>query len=68
MRDSKALGCYSNWSKSRKLLKQVKSPIGAKKNFQIHEDLHELYKESGKANMWWKKNSFLLFYGEKEGQ
>ena len=49
------------------LLKQVKSPIGAKMNFQIHEDPHELDKESGKDNKWWKYNSFIIFYGEKEG-
>ena len=66
MRDSKALGYYSNWSKSR-LTKQVKSPIGAKRNFQIHEDPHKLAKESGKYNMWWLDNSFIIFYGEKEG-
>ena len=51
----KALGCYSNWSTAG-LLKQVKSPIGAKRAFQIHEDPHELDKESGKANTWWKYN------------
>ena len=65
MRDSKALGFYLNWSKG--LLKQVKSPIGAKRTFQIHEDPHELAKESGRDNKWWKDNSFMLLYGEKEG-
>ena len=45
------------------LLKQVKSPIGAKRTFQIHEDPHELDKASGKANKWWKDNSFMLLFG-----
>ena len=62
MRYSKVLGFYSNWSKAG-LLKQVKSPIGAKRTFQIHEDPHELDKSSGKANVWWKYNSFMLLYG-----
>ena len=53
--------------KKEGLLKQVKSPIGAKTTFQIHEDPHELAKESGKSNVWWKYNSFILLYGEKEG-
>ena len=66
MRDSKSLGCYSNWSK-KGLLKQVKSPIGSKRTFQIHEYPHELAKASGQANMWYKDNSFMLLYGEKEG-
>ena len=35
--------------------------------FQIHKDPHELPKESGKDNMWWKYNSFMVFDGEKEG-
>ena len=47
--------------KERGLLKQVKSPIGAKRTFQIHEDPHELDKTSGKDNMWWKYNSFRIF-------
>ena len=41
--------------------------MGAKRNFQIHEDPHKLAKASGKDNMWWKDNSFILLYGEKEG-
>ena len=49
------------------LLNQVKSPIGAKRTFQIYEYPHELAKASGKANKWWKQNSFMLFFGEKEG-
>ena len=49
------------------LLKQVKSPIGAKRTFQIHEDPHELAKESAKDNKWWKENLFMIFFGEKEG-
>ena len=52
MRYLKALCCYSNWSK---------------RTFQIHEDPHELYKESGKENMWWKEKPFMLLYGENEG-
>ena len=36
------------------LLNLVKSPIGARKTFQIYEDVHELDKESGQDNMWWK--------------
>ena len=48
------------------LLKQVKYPIGTKRTFQIHENPHELDKSSGKDNMWWKCNSFMLFYGENE--
>ena len=47
MRYSKSLGCYSNW-------------LG---NFQIYEDPHELDKESGKYNKWWKDNSFMLLFG-----
>ena len=66
MRYSKSLGFYSNWSKAG-LLKLVKSPIGARKNFQIYEDAHGLDKASGKANKWWKYNSFMLLFGEKEG-
>ena len=66
MRYSKALGCYSNWSKSR-VTKSSEIPQGAKRNFQIHEDPHELAKSSGKYNIWWKENSFILLYGEKEG-
>ena len=49
------------------LIYQVKSPIGAKRTFQIYGDPHELAKESEKDNKWWKKNSFILFFGEKEG-
>ena len=67
MRYLKALGCYSNWSKAG-LLQQVKSPIGAKRTFQIHEDPHKLDKASGKSNVWCKYNSFMLLYGEKEGE
>ena len=65
MRYSKALGFYLNWSKSR--LTKKSHPIGAKRTFQIHEDPHELAREIGKDNLWWKDNSFMLFYGEKEG-
>ena len=43
------------------------APICAKMTFQIHEYPHELDKASGKYNMWWKENSFMLFYGENEG-
>ena len=55
MRDLKELDFYSNWSKC-KLTKtsQIKSPIGAKRTFQIYEDPHELDKSSGQANKWWK--------------
>ena len=49
MRDSKELGFYSKWSKEG-LLNLVKSPIGARKTFQIYEDAHELAKESGQDN------------------
>ena len=35
--------------------------------FQIYEDPYELAKASGKDNKWWKYNSFMLLYGEKEG-
>ena len=49
------------------LLKLVKSPIGARKNFQIYEDAHELDKSSGQYCKWWKENSFILFFVEKEG-
>ena len=47
------------------LLNQFKSPIGAKRNFQIHKDPHELAKESGKSNKWWKENAFMLFLWRK---
>ena len=50
------------------LLKLVKSPICARKTFQIYEDAHELAKESGQANKWWKDNSIMLFFVEKEGE
>ena len=33
----------------------------------MHVDSHELAKESGKDNKCWKENSFMLFFGEKEG-
>ena len=62
MRYLKSLGCYSNWSKSR-LTKTSQIPIGAKRTFQIHEDPHKLAKESGKYNVWWKDNSFMILYG-----
>ena len=45
----------------------MKSPIGAKRTFQIREDPHELDKASGKDNKWWKYNSFMLIFGENEG-
>ena len=66
MRDSKSLGFYSNWSKSG-LTKSSQIPHRCKKDFPIYEDPHELDKESGKYNKWWKYNSFILFYGEMEG-
>ena len=65
MRDYKALGCYSNWSKSR-LTKSSQIPIGARNTFQIYEDAHELDKESGKANKWWKDNSFNIFLEKRK--
>ena len=52
--------------KKESLLNQVKSPIGAKRTFEIYEDPHEFAKESGKDNKWWQKNSFMFFNGEKE--
>ena len=64
MRDSKALVFYSIGQKVG-LLNQVKSPIGAKGTFQIHEDPHELDKSSGKDNKCWKYNSFMLFFWRK---
>ena len=45
------------------LQKLVKSPIGARKTFQIYEDAHQLAKESGQDNKWWKDNSFIIFFG-----
>ena len=66
MRDLKALGCYLNGQKEG-LLKQVKSPIGEKRTFQIHEDPRELDKESGKFNKRWKHKSFMIFHGENKG-
>ena len=60
------IGC-SNRCKKSGLLNQFKSPIGAKWTFQIYEDPHEVAKASGKDNKWWKENSFMLFFGEKEG-
>ena len=66
MRYLKALGCYSNWSKSR-LTKTSQIPIAAKRTFQIHEYPHELSIETGKANVWCKDNSFIHLYGENEG-
>ena len=64
MRYLKSLGFYLNWSKSR-LTKS--SQIPHRCTFQICEDPHELAKESGKDNVWWKEKSFTLLYGEKEG-
>ena len=49
------------------LLKLVKSPIGAKKTFQIYEDAHELAKSDIPANKWLKEIRSMLFFGEKEG-
>ena len=62
--------------KKEGLLKLVKSPICARKTFQIDEDAHELDKESGKDNKWWKYNSFMIFLekmkeddvGKKQGK
>ena len=47
------------------LLNQVKSPIGAKRTFQIHEDPQKLDKESGEDNVLWKENSFMSFLWRK---
>ena len=64
---SKELGFYLNWAKSR-LTKSSQIPHRCKKDFQIYEDPHELAKESGKDNKWWKDNSFILLYGLNEGR
>ena len=66
MIDSNAQGFHSKSSKVG-LLNLVKSPIGAKSSFQIHQDALELDNSSRKANERWKENSYILLLGEKKG-
>ena len=47
------------------LLKLVKSPIGARKTFQIYEYAHELDKSDRPDNKWWKDIISMLLDGEK---
>ena len=64
MRYLKSLGFYLNWSKVC-LLKLVKSPIGARKTFQIYEDAQELDKSNKKYNNSYKDIRYMLFFWRK---
>ena len=48
------------------LLKLVKSPIGAKKTFQIYEDAQKLGKSDRKDNKWWKDIRNTIFLDKKK--